>query len=62
METIINAKGKKACHVYIDRRMVEVMNKNFKVTVEFLDNGKVEIIRFNEDGTIADKEILEATA
>jgi len=62
MLDIYNAIGKKACRVDSAKRTVEVVSKNLKVTVEFRDDGKVEITRFNGDGSIADKEYMSATA
>jgi len=62
MLAILNANGKKACRVDPANRMVEVVSKNLKVTVEFLDDGKVEITRFDGDGAIAERNYLTATA
>jgi len=58
MTPISNIKGKKACRVDLNHRTVEVVSKNYKVTVGFMDDGRVEVIRFNEDGSIADKQYL----
>jgi len=62
MHDVKNAKGKKACRVDPANRLVEVVNKNLKVTVSFLSDGRVEIIQFNEDGSVADKQYLEFIA
>ena len=54
MSSIIYANNKKACCIDTKRRKVEVVSKGFKVAVEFLNDGRVEVTSFNQDGTIAD--------
>jgi ribulose bisphosphate carboxylase small subunit len=56
------ANNKKACCVDPISRKVEVVSKGFKVAVEFLSDGRVEVISFNQDGTIADKQYIAAPA
>lgn len=62
MLTITNAQKKKACCIDPISRKVEVVSKGFKVAVEFLIDGRVEVISFNQDGTIADKQYITAPA
>ena len=58
MLSINNIIGKKACKVDPVRRMVEVVNKKFKVTIEFLNDGRAEVTCFNEDGSKAENYCL----
>ena len=62
MFPIAHANKKKACCVDPINRRVEVVSKGFKVAVEFLKDGRVEVISFNQDGSIAEKQYITATA
>ena len=61
MLSITHANKKKACCIDPISRRVEVVSKGFKVAVEFLKNGRVEVISFNQDGSIAEKQYITST-
>ena len=58
MSSITYVNNKKACCVDTKRRKVEVVSKGFKVAVKFLNDGRVEVVSFNQNGTIADKQYI----
>ena len=58
MVSVTHANNKKACCVDPISRKVEVVSKGYKVAVEFLSDGRVEVISFNQDGTVADKQFI----
>jgi len=60
MASITYANNKKACCIDTKRRKVEVVSKGFKVAIEFLSDGRVEVTNFNQDGTIADKQYISS--
>ena len=60
MLTISNANNKKACRVDPASRTVEVVNRNLKVTVEFLKDGRTKVTCFNEDGSVAVEKYIAA--
>lgn len=59
MLSIIYANVRKACEIDFNQRKVEIVHKKCKVTVTFHCDDRVEVVRFNPDSSIMDKQYLE---
>ena len=62
MYSIKNARGRKVCRIDPTYRTVEIVNRNLKVVLAFLNDGRTEITLFDADGLIFSTDYLNSIA